>query len=198
MTRTQEEIQGQLTLLGAHRRTLQILLQQQAQHGSMYAPPAIIIGIQEARANIRIVKAALASWNVHYEDNPNDEESLLGVSYQQSVDKSLTNNISENRPSPTSGNTIPSNVEYRDIQSYLNRLDNLKSFFNTKPDLANSNSKNLFLWRREVIGFLEQAYSKDIALDFLSINEKTAIRDKASRMIDLCQSYRAFLSKLTK
>jgi nucleoside phosphorylase len=69
---TDEAIAQQQRLLATHRRTLAILLDQQAQHTPAYAPPSIAHGIAEARAQILRIKAALRGWGQPAEDEPND------------------------------------------------------------------------------------------------------------------------------
>jgi molecular chaperone DnaK len=70
----QEEIDAQQNLLATHRRTLSVLLQQQAQHTLAYAPPGTINSIMEARDNIRRIKEMLRDWGVAVQDHPNDED----------------------------------------------------------------------------------------------------------------------------
>jgi hypothetical protein len=69
----QDEIASQQALLSAHRRTLGVLLEQQAGLGADYAPPGIANAITEARAAIARTKRALREWGVAVEDMPNDE-----------------------------------------------------------------------------------------------------------------------------
>lgn len=71
-----EDTQHQTALLATYRRTLAILIQQQAIFGSAYAPPSVIIGINEARVAIRRIKQTLHSWGYEVEDQPNDEDQL--------------------------------------------------------------------------------------------------------------------------
>jgi hypothetical protein len=71
---SQEQIDDQLELLDAHRRTLSIYLKQQAQLGSAYAPPGVANGIHEARLAIRRIKATLRGWGRSAADHPDDEE----------------------------------------------------------------------------------------------------------------------------
>ena len=74
MSRDQEAITQQLTLLTAHRHTLGALLQQQALLGGMaYASPGVINGIEEARTGIARCKATLRGWGIQVEDYPDDE-----------------------------------------------------------------------------------------------------------------------------
>jgi hypothetical protein len=70
----QEEVDGQIELLGVYRRNLSLYLRQQAQLGEAHAPPAVFEGIHEARENIRRIKGILRSWAVYIEDHPNDED----------------------------------------------------------------------------------------------------------------------------
>jgi hypothetical protein len=69
----QDDIAAQQALLQAHRRTLGVLLEQEAKLGAAYAPPAIANGIAEARAAIAQIKRALREWGVAAEDLPDDE-----------------------------------------------------------------------------------------------------------------------------
>ncbi|MCU0491300.1 MAG: hypothetical protein MUD01_06925 [Chloroflexaceae bacterium] len=71
----QTDIANQQQLLETHRYTLQILLQQQAMHGTAYAPPAIFHGIRAAREQIQLIKQTLRGWQVAVDDNPNDAEA---------------------------------------------------------------------------------------------------------------------------
>jgi SIR2-like protein len=71
---TAETIGQQHELLATHRRTLAILLSQQAQHTSAFVPPSVVQGITEARAHIRQIKATLRSWGVPVDDQPADAE----------------------------------------------------------------------------------------------------------------------------
>jgi hypothetical protein len=71
-----DEITGQQQLLAAHRRTLAVYLQQQAEIGRAYSPPSLINGIAEARINIRHIKQRLHDAGVATADHPDDSESL--------------------------------------------------------------------------------------------------------------------------
>jgi hypothetical protein len=71
---TQDDIAAQQALLRAHRRTLGVLLEQQAAIGAAFAPPALAGGIAEAREAIARVKAVLRGWGVSAEDLPDDEK----------------------------------------------------------------------------------------------------------------------------
>jgi hypothetical protein len=68
----QDDIATQQALLQAHRQTLAVLLQQQAQFGEAYTPPAIVHGIRSARASIAQIKQSLRGWNIPAEDLPSD------------------------------------------------------------------------------------------------------------------------------
>lgn len=48
-----DDIEQQRALLQAYRRSLAISLEQLAQHGSAFAPPALLHTISEARAQIQ-------------------------------------------------------------------------------------------------------------------------------------------------
>lgn len=69
-----EQINDQLELLALHRRTHAILLKQLAQLGSSHAPPGIFHGIREAQISIRRVKTILQTWNILFEEHPDDED----------------------------------------------------------------------------------------------------------------------------
>src|SRR5687768_15667306 len=71
---SQEEIADQQELLTAYRRTLAQYRKQEALSGEAFVPPAVTNGIQEARAEIRRVKATLRGWDVAVDDHPDDEE----------------------------------------------------------------------------------------------------------------------------
>jgi hypothetical protein len=71
-----DEITGQQQLLAAHRRTLAIYLQQQAEIGRAYSPPSLVNGIAEARASIRQIKQRLRDAGVAVADHPDDSTSL--------------------------------------------------------------------------------------------------------------------------
>ena len=68
----QDDIAAQQELLQMHRQTLNVLLRQQAQFGEAYAPPAIVNGINIARASIAQIKQSLRDWGAPAEDLPND------------------------------------------------------------------------------------------------------------------------------
>ncbi len=67
-----DAVSHQQRLLAIHRRTLAILLEQQAVHTSAYVPPSVVHGIAEARAQIARIKAALRGWGLPAEDGPDD------------------------------------------------------------------------------------------------------------------------------
>ena len=46
-----DDITQQRALLAAHRKTLAVLLAQQAMHGDAYAPPSVLTGIDDARGD---------------------------------------------------------------------------------------------------------------------------------------------------
>ncbi|MDQ2995491.1 MAG: hypothetical protein M3R61_00325 [Chloroflexota bacterium] len=71
---SQEEIADQQELLTAYRRTLAQYRKQEALSGEAFVPPAVTNGIQEARAEIRRVKATLRGWDVAIDDHPDDQE----------------------------------------------------------------------------------------------------------------------------
>ncbi len=75
---TAETIAQQQQQLLAHRRTLAILLGQQAQLTAAYAPPHVAHGIAEARAAIARIKAILRGWAVLVDDEPSDDERESG------------------------------------------------------------------------------------------------------------------------
>lgn len=71
---SEEDIDAQRALLGAHRRTLSVLLRQQATFGAAFVPPAVAAGIADARDAIARAKHELREWGVAVEDLPGDEE----------------------------------------------------------------------------------------------------------------------------
>jgi hypothetical protein len=80
-----ETIDQQRALLATHRRTLAHLLQQAARYGGeVFAPPQTANGIEEARAAIARIKAALREAGAVVEDEPGDvaaasEETRAGA-----------------------------------------------------------------------------------------------------------------------
>lgn len=68
----QTTIDEYLGLLRSHRRTLHQLLKQEALSGEAFVPPAVANGIEDARAEIARVKAALRGWGVAVDDEPAD------------------------------------------------------------------------------------------------------------------------------
>jgi len=72
MSFEQETIAQQLDLLAANRRRLAVLLRQQARLGD-YAPPHMLLEIEDAQAEVRAIKEALSAARVAVEDEPNDE-----------------------------------------------------------------------------------------------------------------------------
>jgi hypothetical protein len=71
----EEEIKSQQELITAHRRTLAVLLKQEALHSALHAPPDIVNGIQMAREDIQRIKSNLRALGIAIEDQPEDEES---------------------------------------------------------------------------------------------------------------------------
>jgi hypothetical protein len=72
----QEAIEQQRQILVVHRRTLAHLLTQQATLTSAYTPPGVMQGIEEARENIRRIKAVLRINGLQVNDHPDDEPFL--------------------------------------------------------------------------------------------------------------------------
>ena len=68
-----EDIDNQLHLLAAHRRTLAHYLKQQAMVGNAHTTPEVSHGIYEARQAFARIKSTLRSWRVTVEDLPDDE-----------------------------------------------------------------------------------------------------------------------------
>ena len=66
-------IAQQQSRLEAHRQTLAHYLSQLAITGSAYARPEVMVGIREARAQIKRIKTVLRSWSVTITDLPDDE-----------------------------------------------------------------------------------------------------------------------------
>jgi hypothetical protein len=69
-----DEIAEQQQLLAAHRRTLAVYLRQAAEIGRNFSPPSLINGIDDSRANIRRIKAALTAAGIDVPEDPDDEE----------------------------------------------------------------------------------------------------------------------------
>ena len=69
-----EEIENQKVLLTTHRETLAILLQQRAMFGTVYAPPAILHGINQSRSEIKRIKEVLRFYGCDVENRSNDSE----------------------------------------------------------------------------------------------------------------------------
>src|SRR5215211_5537157 len=70
-----EEIDEQQKLLATYRHTLAIYLKQRAMIGQAYSPPALITGIEEARGNIKRIKATLRAEAVVVQDDPDDDST---------------------------------------------------------------------------------------------------------------------------
>jgi ABC-type branched-subunit amino acid transport system substrate-binding protein len=70
---TKDEIEGQRTLLAAHRATLAVLLRQLASLGADHAPSGVHNGIADARDGIARCKAILREWGQVVQKHPNDE-----------------------------------------------------------------------------------------------------------------------------
>lgn len=70
----EEMINAQLARLTAERERLADRLMQQSEHGPASTPAVVISDIRKARAEIRRIKETLRSWNIEYEDQPDDEE----------------------------------------------------------------------------------------------------------------------------
>ena len=67
-----DTIEAQLQLLKTSRRVLASLLEQKARAGNMFIPPQILLGIEDARADIARCKAWLREQGEIVEDEPND------------------------------------------------------------------------------------------------------------------------------
>ncbi len=76
----QEEIDNQLQLLQAHRRTLAAYMRQQATIGEAYSPPALLHGIAETRSHIKRIKSRLQTIGIAVpEDFDDDEPQIVAV-----------------------------------------------------------------------------------------------------------------------
>ena len=73
-----DAVLNQRKLLNAHRRTLNKLLVQRADHSSAYAPPSVLNGIDQARAEIAGIKAWLVTQGETVEDAPEDGDEERG------------------------------------------------------------------------------------------------------------------------
>jgi len=71
-----ELIAEQKKLLSAHRRTLSVLLAQQAKLGSAWTPPGTIGGTVDARTAIKHIKQFLRDLGQPVPDHPNDEPGV--------------------------------------------------------------------------------------------------------------------------
>jgi hypothetical protein len=69
-----DDVEQQRALLQAYRRSLALLLEQLAQHGSAFAPPALLNNISEARAQIQHIKTHLRQHGIAVEDHLIDSE----------------------------------------------------------------------------------------------------------------------------
>lgn len=74
-TPASDDLRAQCELLGAHRRTLWVLLTQQALHGSAHVPPAVATGIAEARSSIGTIKASIRAAGYRVSDHPFDQDA---------------------------------------------------------------------------------------------------------------------------
>ena len=70
-----DDLEQQRALLQAYRRSLAMSLEQLAQHGSPFAPPALLSHISEARAQIQRIKAHLRQHGIVVEDHLLDSEA---------------------------------------------------------------------------------------------------------------------------
>jgi hypothetical protein len=87
-----EYIQTQQTLLATHRSTLNHYLLQLAQHGTAYAPPAVVHGITAERAAIHTIKHWLRAQGEHVDDYPNDGDAAEAHMHRgQAAGVSFTN-----------------------------------------------------------------------------------------------------------
>src|SRR6266496_4268123 len=74
---TQDEVDYNQQLLEVYRRNLSQLLLQQAQHGGIaFTPLSILNSVEEARDNIRRIKATLRSWGLPVYEDVRDEEQF--------------------------------------------------------------------------------------------------------------------------
>src|SRR4051812_14694029 len=82
-----EDINDQLELLRAYRRTLTHYLRQEAIHGVAMVPPAVEHGIRETREHIRQIKNYLRDHGTSVEDFPGDDwpSSTAGTPWGTSV-----------------------------------------------------------------------------------------------------------------
>lgn len=79
-----EDIDEQLALLAAHRRTLAAYLKRKAILSTAHLPPEVTNGITEARYEIRRIKAVLISWGVHVDEHPDDKTSERDLTAEHS------------------------------------------------------------------------------------------------------------------
>ena len=69
------DVQHQRGLLRIHRGNLATLLRQREAFGAEQAPPIVVNGLQQTRADIQRVKAILRGWGVAVEDQAGEEEA---------------------------------------------------------------------------------------------------------------------------
>lgn len=122
---------AQHTLLITHRQTLQVLLGQKAQFGAAYAPPVVIHGIKQARAEIAKIKQYLRTHGEQVSDAPEDEENLeTPISLSQSVHNGIDALI-QMLPSP---NVRASAIEFRKIFEQAGRQIQIVNFYKRLHD----------------------------------------------------------------
>jgi hypothetical protein len=76
---SQDDIAQQIERLRVYRRSLAHYLNQRAIQGKAFVQPGVAHGIDEAREEIRRLKAALRGWGASVDDHPDDEEQPLAT-----------------------------------------------------------------------------------------------------------------------
>ena len=66
-------VQHQRTLLQIHRGNLAVLLRQRDAFGAEQAPPIVVNGLRQTRADIQRIKAILRGWGAPVDDGPGEE-----------------------------------------------------------------------------------------------------------------------------
>ena len=87
---SQEDIAHQRNLLSINRRNLAHYLKQRDTLGQAYAPPGVINGIAETRANIARIKGILRDWGVPAEDLPDDQAPAEDATRRRSLSARTT------------------------------------------------------------------------------------------------------------
>jgi hypothetical protein len=186
-----EEVKNQLALLTTHRDTLAILLRQQAVLGSAYAPPSILHGIYQSRAEIKRIKKVLRSWGYDLEDEPNDDEpSVTSIS---SVNTGLTPSVQGDQVVLSHSQTIGGNAQVGvavsgDIHGNINITDYTNNFNNPNRERLEKIEKCIrladnYIKSNSQIDNLDPIEDMEEALRNLQIAKRSLIEKKQERMM---------------